>query len=113
MPPASKIGVLLRDQTSGEPIGIIEFNPSGMMISHIIQKGLHVFALKSVQRFLNEQVVTVPLYTKHEHLLKDKTSLPVDILEQEASLCADALNRSEQPLTVGKHTVKAETVHYS
>ncbi|MFH1976136.1 MAG: hypothetical protein ABIJ52_11350 [Pseudomonadota bacterium] len=53
------------------------------------------------------------MYIKHAELLKGKSTLPIDILEQEARFCADALNQLKKPLTVGKYTLKADSVRYS
>jgi hypothetical protein len=106
-----KIGILFSDQNNRDKIGIIEFPPSGMLIFQIFE-GLHVFALKPLEKLLNEHFLKIPLYMKYADLLKEKPSLPMNILEQEAIVIADALNGLGQPLTVGKHIVKAEVVRY-
>jgi hypothetical protein len=116
MPCTAKIGILLSDQTNGEPIGLIEFDPSGMLVTRVFQtnqEGLHVYALNPLVKLLGEHILKEPLYRKYAHLLKEKSALPADILEQEASSCADVLNRLGQPLTVGNFTIKAEMVRYS
>jgi hypothetical protein len=103
-----KIGVLLTDRASGGRIGVIEFDPSGMRVSHVFPDTVHAFALNPIIRILKE-----PLYVKHAELMKEKRKLPADILEHEAKLCAEKINGLDHPMTVGKYAVKAEVVHTS
>jgi hypothetical protein len=70
-----KIGVLLTDRGSGVRIGVIEFDPSGMLVSHVFPDTVHAFALNPIIRTLKE-----PLYVKHAELMKMKRKLPADIL---------------------------------
>ena len=104
-----RIGLLLTDKTSGKRIGLIEFDPSGMLIMKAFQNMVHAFALNLIPGLILKE----PLYMKHAKLLKEKSALPIDILEQEARFCADALNQLKKPLTVGKYTLKADSVRYS
>ena len=101
-----KIGVLLTNRTTGEKIGVIEFEPSGILITHVFRSTVHVFTLTPLVQILRE-----PLYVKHSLLMKKCTRLPVDILQREAGLFADELNRSERSVTVGKYTLRAEVVY--
>jgi hypothetical protein len=107
MQSSAKLGILLTDIASGELIGAIEFTSSGMLITQSAKKELHVFALKSIIRRLEESVLKQPLYIKYENLLKERSELPMDILEQEARICADELNRLTPALTVGGYSCKA------
>lgn len=104
-----QIGILLTDKTSSEYVGLIEFDPSGMLIMKAFQNTVHAFALN----FIPSLILKEPLYIKHAELLKGKSTLPIDILEQEARFCADALNQLKKLLTVGKYTLKADSVRYS
>lgn len=54
------------------------------------------------------KILKEPLYVKHAMLLEKNPELPAGILEHEAQLFADTLNRKEPPFTVGKYTVKTE-----
>jgi hypothetical protein len=101
-----KIGVLLTDRASGGRIGIIEFDPSGMLVSHVFPGTVHAFALNPVIRILKE-----PLYVKYAKLVKKKPKLPADILEHEAKLFAEKINGLDHPMTVGEYSVKADVVH--
>jgi hypothetical protein len=103
-----KIGVLLTDRASGGRIGVIEFDPSGMLVSHVFPDTVHPFALNPVIRTLKE-----PLYVKYAELMKKKRELPADIIEHEAKLFVEKINGVDQPMTVGEYAVKAEVVHTS
>lgn len=111
MSDTSKIGVLLKDRVSGEQIGVIEFDPSGVLVYQIIMTGLHVFAFKPINKLLSEEWIKEPLYIKHAKLLAENPKLPNDILEQEAISCAEFLNALANPLTLGGYIVKAHMVH--
>ena len=108
----SKIGLLLIDAATKEQVAIIEFDPSGTLIVHSLRQEMHVFALKSLHRLLTETVLTAPLYEKYAQVLEKQSSLPAEILEQEAKNCAYVLNQREAGLTVGCHTVFAKLLHY-
>jgi len=43
-----KIGILLTDKTSSEYVGLIEFDPSGMLIMKAFQNMVHAFALNFI-----------------------------------------------------------------
>jgi hypothetical protein len=105
MPATLKYCVLLSDRTSGESVGVIEFDPSGMLISHVFENTVHVNALNPILRIMKE-----PLYVKHSILLNDKSTLSPEILEIEAGLFAEAINQLEEPVSVGKYTIKAKVV---
>jgi hypothetical protein len=107
----SEVGVLLVDATSGEQIGFIKFDASGMLVYQVIKAGLHVFAFKPINRLLSEQWIKEPLYKKHASLLDADKKLPEEVLEQEANSCAEFLNSLESPLMLGGSTVRAEVVY--
>jgi hypothetical protein len=108
----SGIGLLLSEKHSGKQIGMIEFTPSGVLVFHVIQQGLHVFALKPIERILMENGLQEPLYVKYADLLKRQSELPSDILEQEASFYAEVLNQLEPPPQVRGKTIQAAMVHF-
>jgi len=81
-----------------------------MLIYHMIQKELHVFALKAVERCFKENGLDVPLYVKYDNLLKQQHEIPIAILEKEANYYAEVLNRVEPPVTVGERKIKAVVV---
>ena len=96
--PVSKLGVLLKSKESGEQIGVLEFDPSGMLMCQMIKKGLHVFALRSVTKLLEEKGFK-PLYKKYEAQKDNAGNLPEDILRVEAEACAKIINEAE--MTIG------------
>jgi hypothetical protein len=111
MASTTNIGVLLMDKTSGAQIGFIKFDSSGMLVYHVIETGLHVFAFKLIDRVLNAQWIQEPLYKIHAGLLDENKKLPDGILVQSAESCANFLNSLESPLMLGGHDVKAQLVN--
>jgi len=105
----SKLGVLLKSKESGEQIGVIEFEPDGMLICSIIKKGLHVFSLRSVMNLLDEKDPQ-PLYKKYEAQKDEKGCLPSDILRAEAEVCAKMINVAE--LNIAGIPVDASVVEW-
>lgn len=105
-----EIGVLLVDPVSGAQIGFIKFDPSGMLAYQAIKKGLSIYAFKPIDRLLTEHWFKVPLYKKYAGLVEEKKRLPNEVLEREASSCADFLNSLESPLTMADTVVKAQMV---
>ena len=110
MASTTNIRVLLMDKTSGVQIGFIKFDSSGMLVYHVIEKGLHVFAFKPIDRLLNGQWIQEPLYKTYVGLLDENKKLPDGILVRSAESCANFLNSLESPLMLGSHHVKAELV---
>jgi len=90
----SKLGVLLKSRDGGEQIGVLEFEPDGMLICSIIKKGLHVFAIRSVTNLLEEKA-PLPLYKKYEAQKDDAGNLPREILREEAEAYAQMINEAE------------------
>ena len=43
-----QIGILLTDKTSSEYVGLIEFDPSGMLIMKAFQNTVNVYALNFI-----------------------------------------------------------------
>jgi hypothetical protein len=107
----SEIGVLLVDNATAAQIGLIKFDPSGVLVYQTIKTGLHVHAFKPINKLLSEEWLKEPLYIKHAKLLAENPKLPNDILEQEADSCAEFLNSLANPPTLGEHIVKAHRVH--
>lgn len=106
----SLIGVLFIDKASEVQIGVIKFDPSGLLAYQMIQSGIHVFAFNSIDRLI-DQWAKEPLYKKHAKSLGRNSKLPDKILEQEANSCADFLNSLASPLKLGGYAVKAQMVH--
>jgi hypothetical protein len=95
--PISKLGVLLKSKESGEQIGILEFDPSGMLICQMIKKGLPVFALRSVMQILKEKA-PLPIYKKYETRKDERGHLPREILRTEAASYAKIINDAEMEI---------------
>lgn len=107
-----KVGILLTTEDGKKQIGIIEFSPTGMLIFHVIGEGLHVFALKPVEKCLKENGLEMPLYVKYANLLKQQRELPPDIIEKEAVYYTEVLNRLEPPVTIREQKIKAVVMRY-
>jgi hypothetical protein len=94
----SKIGVLLKSKESGEQIGVLEFDLSGMLMCQMIKKGLHVFALRSVIHILNEKD-PLPIYRKYADQKDEEGHIPREILRKEAASYAKILNEAEMEIS--------------
>lgn len=106
----TELGILLTDNETEDQIGLIKFDPSGMLVYQIIKTGLHVYAFKPINKLLSEQWLKEPLYIKHAKLMDENKKLPDEILEEEAKACADFLNSLEESPALGGHVVKAQVV---
>ncbi len=109
----NQVAVLLTDRTTDEHIGLVTFYASGVIGFSLLTEGLHVFALKPIERFLKDHGFSQPLYAKHAAQVNDRKELAVDILMREATTCAEAIQRAEPPLTVGGHALGAHVVSVS
>jgi hypothetical protein len=105
------VGVLLTDADTGEEVAFIEFTPVGALCFAVIQPGLHVFALKPLERILSSSVFTVPLSVRYAAAI-EKGPLPSGTLKREAERCAAVLNGLERPLVLKTHTVKARSAFF-
>lgn len=106
-----EICVLLLEPETKAQIGLIRFDPSGMLIFQLIKPGLHVYALRPIHDLLANQWLRVPLYRKHARLLDNNKNLPEDVLMQEANDCASFLNNLETPPKLGENRVIAKAIH--
>lgn len=96
--PVSKLGVLLKSKESGEQIGVLEFDPSGMLMCQMIKSGLHVFALRSVMQILKEEA-PLPVYKKYEDQKDGNGHIPRETLRKEAASYAKILNEAEMEIS--------------
>ena len=108
---SARIGILLCQRDSDRQIGLIEFRPEGVLEFHILRSGLHVFALKPVERVLRE-FYQEPLYRKYAALIKRKGRLSIAILKREAMSGAAVLNRAKPTLSIRNTHVRARVVQY-
>ena len=106
------IGVLLVDTDSGTQIGLIKFDPSGMLIYQIVKAGVQWFAFKSIEAILKEKWLRKPLYKKHSKSMGRNKNLPQKILVLEAKSCAEYLNSLKAPPKLGRYVVKAQMVRW-
>ena len=104
------IAILLTEYTSGKQIGLIKFDPSGILVYQMIVGGLHPYALKPLQRFLSEELKQ-PLYEKYAAFLQQNAKLTLQILEEEANTCAGLIASRESGFHVGSFVVTAQVVH--
>jgi hypothetical protein len=106
-----KVGILLLDIGTGEQIGMVGFDRSGLLVFSVIASGLHFNALKSVEGFFKARGMAEPLYVKYADRLDESKELPLALVEQEADHYAELVNQANPPLKVGAHLVKASIVH--
>jgi hypothetical protein len=93
-----KLGILLKSKESGEQIGILEFDPSGMLMCQMIKSGVHSFALRSVINLLDKKA-PLPIYKKYADRKDEKGHLPREILLSEAASYAKIINDAEMTIT--------------
>ena len=91
--PKSKLGVLLKSKENGEQVAVIEFGLDGMLVNSIIKPGVHVFALRSVMKLLDEKGFQ-PLYKKYEAQKDETGNLSRDILRAEAEASSKIINEA-------------------
>lgn len=89
-----KLGVLLKSRENREQIGVLDFEPDGMLVNSIIKPGLHVFSLRSVMMLLDEKA-PIPIYKKYEAQMDENGNLPREILHSEAEAYAKIINEAE------------------
>lgn len=107
---SSHIGILILERESGRQVGLIEFQRSGMLGFQVLQRGLHVFALKPIEGVLSETAFGEPLYVKYAALLKRRDGLGRTVLLREARRGANAINCSKRLLR--GNTIRARMVEY-
>lgn len=100
-----KIGVLLIAKENDEQVGVFEFDPSGMLISRIIKRGMNAYALKPLLDLMSE-----PLYQKHAAVIEEMGNLPEKVLYKEAEAFAGKIN--EAGIEVSGISVKATVVYW-
>jgi hypothetical protein len=87
-----KIGLLLKEEKSGKPLGLIEFDAMGMLILRGFKGEVHVNALNCVLGLLEKNGLNEPLYKKYAYILKKQSSLSEEILQREATFYAELIN---------------------
>ena len=92
--PISKLGVLLTSKENGEQVAVIEFGLDGMLVNTMIKPDLHVFALRSVMKLLDEKGFK-PLSKKYEAQKNEAGNLPKEILRSEAENSAKIVNDAD------------------
>lgn len=75
-----KIGVLLSNRETKEPVGFVEIAPSGMLILAAFEGGIHPYALRP----LTEELLDQPLYVKHSDIISRDKVLPYELLIAES-----------------------------
>ena len=113
MSPTSGTAILLTDRANEDEIGVIEFHPNGHLLFRVLDKGLHVYALKSVEQILKENGLEEPLYKKYAQMLETQKELSLETLEKEARFYAGILNNLTPPLVIGGKSIEATTAHFS
>lgn len=92
----TKIGVLISSKETNEQLGIIEFDPSGLLIGSAIKGGMHPYALKQFTSLLDQ-----PLHVKHKDVISRDKVLSRELLIAEAEDLAVRINEKEKPLGKG------------
>jgi hypothetical protein len=108
----SQIGILFVEEGSGEKIGIIKFDSSGLLVYQIMIPGTHPYGFKNIETRLKEGPIKEPLYLKHAKLMNESSKLPEEVLIREAKACADYLNSLDHPIHINKYCVKANAIRF-
>ncbi|MCE9519754.1 MAG: hypothetical protein K8R87_09415, partial [Verrucomicrobia bacterium] len=99
-----KIGVLLSNRETKEPVGFVEIAPSGMLILAAFEGGIHPYALRP----LTEELLGQPLYVKHADIISRDKVLSRELLIAESQSLAALIN--EKPRMLGKIPIAARSV---
>ncbi len=108
-----KIGLLLKEEKSGKELGLIEFDPTGMLVTRGFAGEVHVIALNAVVHLLEENGLQEPLYKKYEDVLKQQSSLSEELLQREAEHYAGVINRLVPAPQINGREYRASAVRYS
>jgi hypothetical protein len=88
----TKMGVLISSRENDEKLGIMEFDPTGMLICST-KAVMHPFALKTFLKMLDQ-----PLYVKHaDNISRDKV-LSRELLITESQDLAARINEESMTL---------------
>lgn len=101
----TKIGVLISSQENEEKLGIMEFDPTGMLICSTFKAGIHPFALKTFLKMLDQ-----PLYVKHADVISRDKVLSRELLITESQDLATRIN--EESMTMGGGPIVAASVEW-
>jgi hypothetical protein len=94
------VSLLLIHEQTGERIARVTFHRCGVMGFGLIKKGPHVFVVRTVERFFQNNGLEQPLYVKHAALLDGNGELPLEVVRQEAEYYARLLNEKEPALSI-------------
>jgi hypothetical protein len=89
----SKIGVFILNKETDERLGILEFDPTGVLVASVVKHGPHPFALKQFVSLLDQ-----PLYKKHADVISRDKALPRDLLITESQALAAQINGESRTL---------------
>ena len=105
-----EIGILLTNRVDNVSTGMVILDNSGMMIYRILKKGLHPYAMKSIQQFFNDKYEGEPLYKKYASQLSTNGKIPDDILWSEAIEISKVMNT--HGVSVAAKSVMAKAVKF-
>jgi hypothetical protein len=95
--------VLISSRENDEKLGIMEFDPTGMLVCSTIKAGLHPYALKTFLKLLDQ-----PLYVKHADVISRDKVLSRELLITESQDLAARIN--EKSMTMGGGPIVAASV---
>jgi hypothetical protein len=101
----TKIGVLITSKEDDERLGIMEFDPTGILVCSTFKAGIHPFALKTFLKMLDQ-----PLYVKHADIISRDKVLSRELLISEAEDLAARIN--EKSMTLGGRPILAASVEW-
>jgi hypothetical protein len=101
----TKIGVLISNQENNERLGIMEFDPSGMLICSAFKGKINPYSLKTFLNLLDQ-----PLYAKHADVISRDKVLSRELLITEAEDLAARIN--EKSMTLGGQPIVATSVEW-
>ena len=96
-------GVLISNKRTGEPLAVLELDPSGMLITSSFSKGIHPYSLGKIAGRLLDQ----PIYKKYADVLARGKLLSTKLMKAETQCIADLING--KAMTLGGVSVVASS----
>ena len=100
----TRYGVLISEKETSKSLGVIELDPSGMMITAAFEGGPNPHSMGKFADHLLDQ----PIYKKYADVLARDKVLSPDLMMTETQLIAGLINR--QSMTLGGVPVVARSV---
>ena len=90
----TRYGVLIMRKDNAEPLGVLELDPSGMLITAAFEGGANPYALGKFANGLLDQ----PIYKKYAEVLAQAKALSPEVVVAETEHTANLINGQEMTL---------------